>query len=116
MKFTEHLRQFFGEEVAEAELADLAVHAIATDVRRLKPAISQAVWDARQQSTLGEQSGATSRLDDARQLREMYDSAIEEFRQITELPTPAEAVAGHNDSSESIGRTEDDSDSTREHS
>lgn len=115
MKFIEHLRQFFGEEVTETELSDLAIHAIATDVRRLKPAISQAVWDARQQSTLGAQSGATSRLDDARQLREMYDAAIEEFRQITELPTPAEAVAGHDESSESIGRTENDSDSTREH-
>ena len=52
LNFSEHLRQFFGDEVADDELNTLAVHAIATDVRRLKPAISQAVWDSRQQSAL----------------------------------------------------------------
>ncbi|MBN4064347.1 hypothetical protein JYU04_01275 [Dehalococcoides mccartyi] len=112
MNFTEHLRQFFNDEVADDELRTLGVHAIATDVRRLKPAISQAVWDARQQSAIGSQSGASMRLEEARQLHGMYITALDEFRQITEITSPADAVAGHN---ESTRRTEHDSDRTREH-
>ena len=112
MNFYEHLRQYFGDEVAEDELKTLAVHAIATDVRRLKPAISQAVWDSRQQSALGLTHTASTKLDEARQWHGMYVTALDEFKQITDLQLPAEAVAGHD---ESTGRTEDDSDSTREH-
>ena len=116
MNFMDHLRQFFGDEVAGDELKTLAVHSIANDVRRLKPAISQAVWDARQQSALTDDAGASAgsgRLNEARQLHAMYVTALEEFRQITQTQLPAEAVAGHD---ESTGRTEDDSDSSREHS
>ena len=118
MNFIDHLRQFFDTEVADDELKTLAIHAIANDVRRLKPAISQAVWDSRQQSALdpnlNEGSGkSAARLSDARQLHAMYVAALEEFRQITQTQLPAEAVAGHD---ESTGRTEDDSDSSREHS
>jgi hypothetical protein len=112
MNFTEHLRQFFGDDVANDELNTLAVNAIATDVRRLKPAISQAVWDSRQQSARAgdtETNAGSGRLSEARQLRAMYVVALNEFRQITEIQLPAEAVAGHD---ESTGRTEDDSDST----
>ena len=115
MNFTEHLRQFFGDDVADDELNTLAVHAIATDVRMLKPAISQAVWDSRQQSALAgeaDTNAGVGRLSEARKLHAMYVAALDEFRQITETQFPAEAVAGHN---ESTGRTEDDSDSTREH-
>jgi NAD(P)H-hydrate repair Nnr-like enzyme with NAD(P)H-hydrate epimerase domain len=114
MNFTEHLRQFFSDEVADDELKQLAVHAIANDVRKLKPAISQAVWEARQQSALGTgvNNGADG-LSDARQLHGMYLAALDEFTQITQTQLPAEAVAGHD---ESTRRTEDDSDSTREHS
>jgi len=113
MNYLEHLRQFFGEEVADDELTSMAVHAIAADVRRLKPAIGQAVWDARQQSAIaGGETNSANRLNEARQLHGMYVKALEEFNRITEIQVPAEAVAGHN---ESIGRTEDDSDSTREH-
>ena len=114
MNFTEHLRQFFDEEVADDELNNLAVHAIANDVRRLKPAISEAVWDSRQQAALvGGGNQAVARLNDARQLHSMYAAALDEFKLVTENNIPAEAVAGHD---ESIGRTEDDSDSSREHS
>ena len=114
MNFAEHLRQFFGDEVADEELSTLAMHAIATDVRRLKPAISQAVWDSRQQSALGvEENAGAVRLGEARQLHAMYVTALNEFGQITKTQLPAEAVAGHD---ESTGRTEDDSDSSREHS
>ena len=83
-------------------------------MRRLKPAISQAVWDARQQSVMGVDAtvdAGAGRLNEARQLHGMYLAALNEFRQITEIQLPAEAVAGHD---ESTGRTEDDSDSTRE--
>ena len=114
MNFTHHLRQFFSDEIAEDELKSLAIHAIANDVRRLKPAISQAVWDARQHSALGtDVNGGADRLAEARQLHSMYTTALEEFRQITKTQIPAEAVAGHD---ESTGRTENDSDSSREHS
>jgi hypothetical protein len=114
MNFTDHLRQFFGTEVADDELKSLAIHAIANDVRRLKPAICQAVWDARQQSALGaEVNGGADRLAEARQLHAMYTQALGEFKQITQTQLPAEAVAGHD---ESTGRTENDSDSSREHS
>jgi hypothetical protein len=111
MNYLNHLRQFFDEEVDDAELKALAVHAIATDVRRLKPAISQAIWDSRQQAVIGAASGS-DRLNEARQLHSMYARALDEFRQITELTAPAEAVAGHG---ESTGRTENDSDSASEH-
>jgi hypothetical protein len=118
MNFVEHLRQFFGDEVADDELKNLAVHAIANDVRKLKPAISQAVWDSRQRSAMaGGDSHGVEQLNQARALHSMYCKALEEFSQITELQKqqPAEAVAGHNESHDSLGRTEDDSDSTREH-
>lgn len=117
MNFTDHLRQFFGDEVADDELKNFAVHAIAADVRRLKPAISQAVWDSRQQAGLeGGGDHAVARLNEARQLHVMYTAALGEFELITEENFPVGAVAGHDESSESIGRTEDDSDSTPEHS
>ena len=115
MNFVEHLRQFFGDEVADDELKTLAVHAIANDVRKLKPAISQAVWDSRQLSALsGSENHGVEQLNQARTLHAMYATALEEFSQITELQNqqPAEAVAGHD---ESTRRTENDSDSTREH-
>jgi hypothetical protein len=110
LKYLDDLRQFFDSEVADEELRTLAIHAMANDVRRLKPAISQAVWDSRQQSALGVDSGV-DHLNEARQLHAMYSTALDEFRQITETQYPAEAVAGHD---ESTGRAEDDSDSTRE--
>lgn len=112
MNFIDHLRQFFDDEVADDELKTMAVYAIANDIRRLKPAISQAVWDSRQGSAVGSDS-RTARLNEARQLKVMYETALDEYRQITQTQLPAEAVAGHD---ESTGRTEDDSDSTREHS
>jgi hypothetical protein len=115
MDYYQHLRQFFGDEVTDDELKTIAVHTIATDVRRLKPAISQAVWDARQQSAQGFSSNASAKLDEARQWHGMYVAALDEFKQITELQLPAEAVAGHDESSESVGRTENDSDRTLEH-
>jgi hypothetical protein len=120
MNFSEHLRQFFGNEVGDEELKTIAMHAIATDVRRLKPAISQAVWDSRQESALAAlvtgsgdsiADAGSGRLNEARQLHSMYVAALDEFSQITEIQLPVEAVAGHE---ESTGRTEDDSDSTRE--
>ena len=84
MNFIDHLRQFFDTEVDDAELRALAVHAIAADVRRLKPAISQAVWDARQQTATGAGASVSpERLNEARQLHGMYLSALNEFRQIT---------------------------------
>ncbi len=112
MNFSEHLRQFFGDEVADEELKTLATHAVATDVRRLKPAICQAVWDSRQQSALGAGDNASNRLSEARYLHSMYSVALDEFRQLTESKQTAEAVADHN---ESDGRTKDDRDRAREH-
>ncbi|MEE8045525.1 MAG: hypothetical protein V3T49_01660 [Dehalococcoidia bacterium] len=112
MNYVDHLRQFFGDEVADEELIQLAVHSIANDVRRLKPAICQAVWDARQRAAMGtDVNRSAGLLSEARQLHTMYVAALDEFRQITETKLPAEAVAGHD---ESTGRTGDDSDSTRE--
>lgn len=113
MNFIDHLRQFFDVEVADDELKTLAVHAIANDIRRLKPAISQAVWDSRQSSAIGTDSGAV-RLNEARQLHTMYTNALGEYRQITDTQIPVEAVAGH---AESDGGTKNsgDSDSTGEH-
>jgi len=113
MNFVDHLRQFFGDEVSGEELNALAVHAIASDVRKLKPAISQAVWDSRQLASVeGGNNRAITRLNEARQLHAMYIAALNEFKLVTVKTNPAEAVAGHD---ESTGRTEDDSDSTREH-
>ena len=97
MNYLDHLRQFFDNEVAADELTALAVHAIANDIRRLKPAISQAVWDSRQGSVMGSDNGA-ARLNEARQLQAMYAFALAEYRQITETQIPAEAVAGHAES------------------
>jgi len=112
LNFIDHLRQFFDVEVADDELKALAVYAIANDIRRLKPAISQAVWDSRQGSTGGADSGV-ARLNEARQLRAMYATALSEYRAITETQTPVVAVAGHSESNG--GLNSGDSDSTREH-
>lgn len=113
MNFIDHLRQFFDVEVADDELKALAAYAIANDIRRLKPAISQAVWDSRQSAAVGSNGGVV-RLNEARQLQAMYAAALDEYRQITETQLPAEAVAGH---AESDGGTKNsgDSDSTGEH-
>ena len=97
MNYLDHLRQFFDDEVADDELTALAVHAIANDIRRLKPAISQAVWDSRQGAAIGAENGAV-RLNEARQLQAMYANALGEYRQITETKQPAEAVAGNAES------------------
>jgi hypothetical protein len=103
MNFFDHLRQFFGDEVAQEEWNTLAIHAIAADVRRLKPAICEAVWESRQRSALtGNEKQGASRLNEARQLHSMYLAALDEFKQITEQQVPAGAVAGHD---ESTGRT-----------
>ena len=56
MGFVEHLKQFFGDEIDPAELQTLALHAVASDIRATKPAIANAVWQARQ--------GVGSALDD----------------------------------------------------
>ena len=77
VNYLDHLRQFFDDEVADDELTALAVHAIANDIRRLKPAISQAVWDSRQGSGIGAENG-TARLNEARQLQAMYAKALGE--------------------------------------
>ena len=113
MNFFDHLRQFFDIEVDADELTALAVHAIANDIRRLKPAISQAVWDSRQSSAIGPDNGA-ARLNEARQLQAMYATALGEYRQLTDTQYPAEAVAGH---AESDGgpKNSGDSDRTGEH-
>ncbi len=113
MNYLDHLRQFFDVEVAGDELTALAVHAIANDIRRLKPAISQTVWDSRQSSAFGTDGGA-ARLNEARQLRAMYIRALGEYREITETRNPVEAAAGH---AESNGgpKYSGDSDSTGEH-
>ena len=113
MNYLDHLRQFFDDEVADDELKALAAYAIANDIRRLKPAISQAVWDSRQNSAIGTDSGV-ARLNEARQLQAMYATALGEYRAITETQLPVEAVAGH---AESDGgpKNSGDSDSTGEH-
>ncbi len=113
MNFIDHLRQFFDVEVADDELKALAVHSIANDIRRLKPAISQAVWDSRQSSAIGTDSGV-ARLNEARQLHAMYTNALGEYRQITDTQIPVEAVTGH---AESNGgpKNSGDCDSTGEH-
>ena len=113
LNFTDHLRQFFNDEVTDDELRSLAIHAIASDVRRLKPAIAQAVWDSRQHAALGADVGtaertsegvasstpgtsrSSNRLFEARQLHAMYIRALENFKQITDSQTPEGAVAGH---------------------
>ena len=113
LNYLDHLRQFFDAEVADDELTALAVHAIANDIRRLKPAISQAVWDSRQSSATGTDGGA-ARLSEARKLHAMYTRALGEYREITDTQTPVEAVAGH---AESDGgpKNSGDCDSTGEH-
>jgi hypothetical protein len=112
LNYLDHLRQFFDVEVDDDELKALAVHALANDIRRLKPAISQAVWDSRQGNAIGTDNRA-NRLREARQLQVLYTSALSEYRQITNTQPPAEAVAGHTESNG--GPTNSgDSDSTGE--
>ena len=113
MNYIDHLRQFFDVEVADDELKALAVHAIANDIRKLKPAISQAVWDSRQGAAIGSDSGVL-RLNEARQLQAMYATALGEYRAITEIQIPAEAVAGHAESNGGPNNS-GDCDSTGEH-
>ncbi len=113
MNYLDHLRQFFDVEVADDELKALAVHAIANDIRMLKPAISQAVWDSRQDSAIGTDSGVV-RLNEARQLQAMYASALGEYRAITNTQSPVEAVTGHVESNGGP-KNSGDCDSTGEH-
>jgi len=83
-----------GDEVDPAELQTLALHAVASDIRATKPAIANAVWQARQ--------GVGSALDDARVLSERYNAALIEYRALIE--------SGFSDSES--GKVGHDSDST----
>ncbi|MEX0763227.1 MAG: hypothetical protein WD208_03145 [Dehalococcoidia bacterium] len=84
MGYLDHMRQFLDESVDEQELRTLALSAIAGSVRRLKQSIAVSVWEARQLAA-AQDAGAAAHLDRARRLKDSYDAAMDEYRQIRSL-------------------------------
>ena len=82
MEFIENLREFLGQTVGEAEARVIAGAVVAANIRGLKPAIAERVWQARQRSAAGDQDGAAGELAEARRLKARYDNALDEYRRL----------------------------------
>lgn len=80
MKFANHLSEFLGDSVGEAEVRDIARTAVANSIRSLKLAIGERLWLAREASRLGQQPASALHMGEARSLREQYEAATGEYR------------------------------------
>ena len=80
MDFGQHLREFLGESVDEAEAREIARTVIATTVRSLKLAIGGRLWRAREASRAGDPESSTRHMDAARALKRAYECACREYQ------------------------------------
>ncbi len=90
MDFAGHLKSFLGPDLGDEEARTIGATVIAANVRGLKVAIAERVWQARQRSAAGDQDGAARELAGARRLKLQYDNALDEYRRLR-----ADVAAGH---------------------
>lgn len=82
MDFTEHLKSFMGPDLGDEEARALGATVIAANVRGLKVAIAERVWQARLNSGAGDQRSAAAHLSEARSLKARYDMALAEYTRL----------------------------------
>ena len=94
MDYTEQLKEFLGPTVEDAELGTVAATVIAANVRGLKAAIAERVWQSRQRAASGDQSGSAAQLAEARRLKAEYDRALAEYFMLLHADRADESAAG----------------------
>jgi len=82
MKFEEHLREFLDNTVQDAEARELAVAAVAGNLRQIKLGIAERLWLARQLGAEDAAASATA-LGVARLLKARYGVAYAEYGRLT---------------------------------
>ena len=82
MDFTEHLKEFLGPDLGGEEARAIGATVIAANVRGLKVAIAERVWQARLNSGAGDQRSAAAHLSEARALKARYDMALAEYARL----------------------------------
>lgn len=85
MKYEEHLREFLGGSVDDAEARELAVAAIAGNMRQIKLGIAERLWLARQ-TGVDDAKASASHLGAARLLKLRYDAALTEYERLNAVP------------------------------
>lgn len=94
MEFREHLGQFLGDAADPAEVRDLALATVSKHVRRLKLAIAERLWLARELSGQDEVAASTAQLNAARILKARCDAAIAEHGRLSADSIGAPGPAG----------------------
>ena len=82
MDFTEHLKAFLGPDLGDEEARALGATVIAANVRELKVAVAERVWQARLSSASGDQRSAAAHLSEARSLKARYEMALAEYARL----------------------------------
>lgn len=80
MNFRQHLHEFLGDSVDDAEARGIAMTVIANTIKSLKLAVAERLWLARQASRQGDQPASAEHLNTARSLKQRYDAAWAEYR------------------------------------
>lgn len=85
MKLEEHLREFLDGSIDAAEARELAVAAVAGNLRQIKLGIAERLWLARQPGT-DDAKASAAHLGAARSLKLRYDAARAEYDRLNGLP------------------------------
>ena len=85
MTFEEHLREFLDGSVDAAEARDLAIAAVAGDLRQIKLGIAERLWMARQLGA-GNTKVSAAHLGAARVLKSRYEAARTEHDRLNGVP------------------------------
>ena len=85
MKYEEHLREFLGGSIDAAEARELAMAAVAGNLRQIKLGIAERLWLARQLGADDVKASATH-LDAARSLKLRFDAARAEHDRLSAVP------------------------------
>lgn len=85
MKFEQHLREFLDDSVDDAEARDLAVVAVAGNLRQIKLGIAERLWLARQTGA-DDAKASAAHLGAARLLKLRYDAARTEYDRLSSGP------------------------------
>ena len=82
MDFTEHLKSFLGPDLGDEEARAIGATVIAANVRGLKVAVAERVWQARLSSASGDHRSAAAHLSEARSLKARYEMALAEYARL----------------------------------